>query len=120
MRSRTPAELDPIELAVLCVLGFGLVAGLMVSVVGGVAGLLFGGGWVDLPLAGAPHVLARLPGELDDPLRSTRIGCRRHTRSSLRRCGSTSPPSNTSGMRLLTIARRPEPWPRTTTRRAIA
>ena len=68
MTSRSvPGELEPLEIAALCLLGLVLVAGAMICLVGGIAGVLFGAGWVDLPLAEAPGVLSRLPGELGDP-----------------------------------------------------
>jgi hypothetical protein len=43
-----------VELLVLAMLGLALLAALVVDMTGGLAGLLFGDGWVDVPLAEMP------------------------------------------------------------------
>jgi type IV secretion system protein VirD4 len=63
-------DLDPLEVVLLALLGAGVLAALAVSVIGGLAGLLFGDGWVSLPFAEMPTVVERLPRTLSDPRRA--------------------------------------------------
>jgi type IV secretion system protein VirD4 len=66
MSGRGP-DAPPWEVAFLvAAAGFG-VACLAVVFWGGSAGLLFGDGWVSLPISDAPGVLTKLPGNLGDP-----------------------------------------------------
>jgi type IV secretion system protein VirD4 len=60
-------ELHPIELLAAVALGGVLLIALALGLVGGVAGLLFGDGWVWVPLSDMPSVLARLREHLGDP-----------------------------------------------------
>ena len=66
-QSRDSFGLEPFELMALGLLASLLVLGLLVSLLGGVAGLLFGDGWVPVSLAETPRVIQRLPETLDDP-----------------------------------------------------
>jgi type IV secretion system protein VirD4 len=70
MTSRGSPDSGALELALVSQLACILVLGLLVDVVGGLAGLLFGDGWVTVPLAETPRVLARLPDSLADPKRA--------------------------------------------------
>jgi type IV secretion system protein VirD4 len=67
MTSRGSGDAEFLELALLWLLACALVLGLLIDVVGGLAGLLFGDGWVTVPLTETPRVLARLPDSLADP-----------------------------------------------------
>lgn len=60
----------PLEVIAAGVLGLLLVAALAVELWAGVAGALFGHGWVTLPLADMADVLGRLQQHLDDPRRA--------------------------------------------------
>lgn len=66
MKRESP-DSAPWEVGALAVLGATVLAGLAVSAVGGLAGALFGGGWVSLELEDVPAVLERLPGRLQNP-----------------------------------------------------
>lgn len=57
----------PLEQAVAAALVCGLIATLIVDVIGGLAGLLFGHGWVSVPLAEMPSVLLRLSESIARP-----------------------------------------------------
>lgn len=58
------------DLVLLVVLGATLGLAALVWVWGGVAGLLFGGGWPRVPMGELVGVLGRLPGALADPARA--------------------------------------------------
>ncbi len=55
------------DLAMLVAIGTAVAVGLLVWLWGGVAGVVFGGGWPHLAAGQAPGVLTRLPAHLDDP-----------------------------------------------------
>jgi type IV secretion system protein VirD4 len=57
----------PSDATLLTLIGLGLVVGVAVWVWGGVAGLLFGSGWVRIGAAQTLGVLVRLPGRMADP-----------------------------------------------------
>lgn len=60
-------ELHPFEVIAAATLGAALVAALLLEAIAGVAGALFGDGWVSLPLANMPGVLGGLREHLGDP-----------------------------------------------------
>jgi type IV secretion system protein VirD4 len=67
VRSRDDEQLESI---LGLALGGALVVGCLVSVTGGVAGTLFGDGWVSTGLAEVPAIIGRLPDTLSDPRRA--------------------------------------------------
>ncbi len=73
-RGAEPAELAPVELALLGLFTSALAAALAVDLIGAVAGGLFGDGWVFVPLGEMPAVLQRLPAHLSDPRAAWPVG----------------------------------------------
>ncbi len=66
----------PVEAVGLAALGAVLIAGGLVWLVGGLAGLLFGEGWPAARVDEAPRIAARLPDALDDPRQAWPRGVR--------------------------------------------
>jgi type IV secretion system protein VirD4 len=62
--------MHPLELVIAALLGLMLLAALALELVSGVAGALFGGGWVSVPLDEMPGVLGGLQEHLGDPRRA--------------------------------------------------
>jgi type IV secretion system protein VirD4 len=59
--------LEPLEWAALAMVGLVAGAALALTLLAGLAAALFGDGWVAVPLADMPGVLARLPETIGDP-----------------------------------------------------
>jgi type IV secretion system protein VirD4 len=63
---RDPAE-HPFEQAAAVVLMIALITAVLIQVATGLAGVIAGNGWVQIPLGAMPDALARLPRHLDQP-----------------------------------------------------
>jgi type IV secretion system protein VirD4 len=74
MRARGETGPELLDAVLLALLATAVLIAITVDVIGGLAGLIFGDRWVDLPLAEMPAVLERLPSSLADPQRAWPIG----------------------------------------------